>query len=130
MKFKTNFSEEATRTQSFDPIPPGIYQASVFGVFPSKASTGTEYLNIEFEILGPSHQGRHIWANIYLTDKAGWKLSAFCHAVGVEPCSEMDTSDFLGRPLLIVVKEIESADGNPRTEAAGFRKLKKADVPF
>ena len=59
----------------FDPIPKGYYDAEIINITQEHASTGTAYLNVEFEILGPTHAGRHMWANIYLTDKARWKLA-------------------------------------------------------
>lgn len=130
MKFQTKLSEEPDEAKTFELVPPGIYRAKVFGVIPSKASTGTQYLNVEFEILGPSHEGRHSWGNIYLTGKAGWKMRALCHAVGLEPSDEMDTRDFLGKELLIVVKEAPDQFGNLRTEVLGFRRLRGRDIPF
>ena len=54
-------------SKSFDPVPPGFYEAEIVDVNEDQASTGTRFLNIEFEILGPVEIGRHVWARCFLT---------------------------------------------------------------
>ncbi len=129
MLVNTNLSDFDPR--SFDPIPDGYYEAEVFNVTHEKASTGTAYLNAEFVVLGPTHTGRHVWANIYLTENARWKLAALLNAVGLGLVDELDTAQLMGTTLRIRVKTVDDTDGNSRQEVVGFRKLKADNiVPF
>jgi hypothetical protein len=130
MKIKTNFKSGEQSVNPFDLIPPGIYSAEIFGMDYSQASTGTACLNIEFVVLGPSHEGRHVWTNLYLTEKAGWKYASLCAAAGITAADELETKELLGKQLRIVVKEVTGPDGTPRSEAVGFRKSKSVPVPF
>jgi hypothetical protein len=130
MKIQTNFSNSGPSGTSFEPIPSAVYDARIFGMDYNRASTGTPCLNIEFEIEGPTHEGRHIWGNIYLTEKASWKYQSLCNAVGITPSEELETRDILSKKLRIVVKQTEGLDGNPRSEAVGFRKPKSETAPF
>jgi hypothetical protein len=124
MRLKTNFNSNTQSGSTLQPISPGVYEAKIFSMEPGQASTGTQCLNIEFEILGPTHEGRHAWGNLYFTEKASWKTGALCNAVGITPSGELETRDLLGKKLRITVKEVVGADGNLRSEAMGFRKSK------
>jgi hypothetical protein len=124
MRLKTNFKNDGQSGTGFGLIPEGVYDAKVFGMDPVQASTGTEGLNIEFEIIGPIQTGRHVWGNLYFTEKAGWKFAALCNAVGIPASEELETRDLLGKTLRVVVKHVAGSDGVPRAEAVGFRKSK------
>jgi len=129
MKFKTNLSDYDP--ESFDPVPNGYYDAEIVAVSQERASTGTEYLNIEFVILGPTHEGRHVWANVFLTEKARWKLAALLSATGIGMVDDLDTDQLIGNELRIRVKQVDDSFGDSRSEVVGFRKLKSDDgVPF
>ena len=129
MKFKTNLSDYDP--ESFDPVPNGYYDAEIVAVSQERASTGTEYLNIEFVILGPTHEGRHVWANIFLTKKARWKLAALLSATGIGLVDDLDTDQLIGKDLRIRVKQVDDPAGDSRQEVVGFRKLKSDNVvPF
>ena len=112
----------------FDPIPKGYYDAEIINITQEHASTGTAYLNVEFEILGPTHAGRHMWANIYLTDKARWKLAALVNAAGLGMVDELDTDLLIGKRLRIAVKNIDDPEAGNRSEVVGFQKLKSEDA--
>jgi hypothetical protein len=130
MKIKTNYIKSEQPGNLITPIPPGVYDAKVFGMDYGQTSTGTDCLNLEFEILGPCCEGRHVWANLYLTEKASWKFAGFCAAIGIPPTEELETRDILGKTLRIVVKKVESPNGNLRSEVTGFRKSKSVQTPF
>ena len=120
MKIKIYFKSSDDSGTSFEPIPPGIYEAKVFGMDYGQANTGTHCQNIEFENLGPTHEGRHMWPNLYLTEKASWKFGGLCGAVEIAPTEELETKDLLGKSLRIGVKEVEGSDGSPRSDMVGF----------
>lgn len=112
----------------FDPIPKEYYDAEIIKITQEHASTGTAYLNVEFEILGPTHAGRHMWANIYLTDKARWKLAALVSAAGLGMVDELDTDLLIGKRLRIAVKNIDDPEAGNRSEVVGFQTLKSEDA--
>lgn len=117
--------------KSFNPIPEGYYDAKIVAVSQERASTGTEYLNIDTVILAPTHEGRHVWANIFLTEKAKWKLAALLSATGIGLVDDLDTDQLLGKDLRIRVKQVDDPAGDSRQEVVGFRKLKSDNVvPF
>jgi hypothetical protein len=124
MLIRTGITGSRESSSQFEIISTGLYEAKIFSLELGNASTGTPFLNIEFEILGPDYAGRHVWANLYLTEKASWKLASLCNAIGVNVDEELETKDFLGKHLRLYVKEIEDPNGNIRAEATGFRKLK------
>ena len=124
MKIKTNYSSSNDSKNPLNRVPPGLYDARIFGTDCAQASTGTPCLNVEFEITGPTSIGRHIWGNVYLTQKASWKYSSLCAAVGITPGEDLETADLHGKTLRIVVKEVEGPSGWLGSEAVGFRKLK------
>ncbi len=126
MQFKTYYSADAAKQRHFELVPGGVYDATIVAVDPGNASTGTPSLNLELEITGPSQQGRHVWANIYLTPNASWKLSALCNATGISMADQLDTRQFLNKFLRIVVRQVDNQNGELRAEAVGFRKPKRA----
>jgi hypothetical protein len=112
--------------RNFGPVPAGKYIAEIVEVTPSKASTGTDYLFVDLLIIGPSHQGRHVFAKLFLTDKAGWKLSALLHALGEQPDAEIETESLIGRPVGIDIKVVDGFDGSERNEISRFRKISES----
>ena len=117
--------------KSFNPIPDGYYEAQVVDVSLENASTGTAFLNIEFAILGPTQVDRHVWANLYLTEKARWKLAALVNAVGLGMVDKLDTNQLIGKKVRIRIKKADDSFGDSRPDVVGFRKPKSESVvPF
>ena len=124
-----------TKLGSYEPpdsreVPAGLYEAQILGVRHEMASTGTLFLNVEFEILGPTESGRHVWANFYLTEAARWKLAALLNAVELPLDDQLETDSLIGRKLRIRVKELESPSGTTRSEAVAFLRLLTEPIPF
>jgi hypothetical protein len=116
--------------KSFDPIPDGYYEATIVDVSLETASTGTEFLNVELEILGPNQVGRHVWSNLYLTEKARWKMAALVNAAGLGMVDKLETDQLIARKVRIRVKQVDDSSGAP-SEVVGFRKPKSESVvPF
>ena len=59
MQIKTNLS--TYEPPEFDQVSAGVYAAQIVSASPETASTGNLYLNVEFEITGPTEVGRHVW---------------------------------------------------------------------
>ena len=126
MKIQTNLSDY--KQQQLEPVPAGTYDTEIVGVDEGSASTGTPYLSIEMKIDEPACVGRHVWANVFLTDAARWKLAQLISAAGLELTDELDTEDLLGRQIRIKVREITDQDGLADTEVHSFRRPKAGGV--
>ena len=84
-------AEEVEPQGSFEPLPAGVYDAKIRHT--EKKATkkaGGELLQLELEVLGPSHKGRvifdrlNLWnANQTAVEIAQKTLSAICHAVNI-----------------------------------------------
>jgi hypothetical protein len=89
---------EPQQTQSFDALPVGRYEAMIVDseMKTTKAGTG-QYLQLTFDILGPNHIGRKVWARLNLSNPnktaeeiAQRELSAICHCLGLEQVEESE----------------------------------------
>ena len=127
MIIETNLS--TYEPPEFDKVPAGFYEAQIVSASPETASTGTPFLTVEFEILGPTESGRHVWANFYLTEGARWKLAMLVSSVGLPHKDQLETDDLIGKKLRIVVKDSDSSFSTT-SEAVHFRKLVTEKVPF
>lgn len=127
MQIKTNLS--TYEPPEFDQVSAGVYAAQIVSASPETASTGNLYLNVEFEITGPTEVGRHVWANFYLTEKARWKIAMLVSAVGLPQEDQLETDHLIGKKLRIVVKDSDSSFGT-NSEAVHFRRLVTETVPF
>jgi Protein of unknown function (DUF669) len=115
----------------FTPINPGWYEAEIFDAQVNQASTGTEFLNIEFKIQAPENfKGRSTWGVFYLTENASWKIATLQNGIGMEPGKKFHTNELVGKTLRIRLKEVEDQEGNPKIEVSAFRRLKNNPVEF
>ena len=51
-------------TGSFDPIPVGWYAASVVDAVLKDSKSGGQYINVRYDILGPTNAGRVVFGMI------------------------------------------------------------------
>lgn len=113
----------------FDPLPTGWYTATVNSaeLTPTKAGTGS-YIKMRFDITGPSHQGRVVFANININnpnptaEKIGrGQLRQMRDAIGLPNLT--DTDQLIGGDMqikLTVKKDDQYGDGN---EVKGFKSI-------
>ena len=62
-----NFNVESVpeqNTGSYDALPAGMYDAIINGVDLKDSKSGGKYLNIRYDIVGPSHSGRVVFGMI------------------------------------------------------------------
>jgi hypothetical protein len=124
MRFSTNLRNLKSKT--FEPIPPGKYEAEIVDATSEESANHKRFLKLDFVIVGPAYQGRHLWTKLFMTDAAVWKLAALFNAIDQALSEEADTADLVGRRLSVAVKVIEGEDGVLRNEIVAFRKLKLA----
>lgn len=105
-----SFNAAEVQPTSFEPIPPGTYEAVVCKSEsrPMKSGNGMGF-NFEIEILSGDYKGRKVFEWINFEHRTNPKaqqigreqLSALCRAVGVTQLN--DTAQLHNLPLLIVV---------------------------
>ena len=104
----------------FDPLPSGWYQAMVTKTEGKDTKNGGWYVQITFDILGPTNAGRKIWSNLNLKNNnadavriAQQHLGDINRALGM--ASIKDTDEWLGKTLeikLVVRRDEQYGDKN------------------
>ena len=123
----------------FSPLPEGKYLAAIIAsdVKANKAGTG-RYLQLTFEILEGSYQGRRLWQRLNLehpnpkaVELAQADLAQICRAVGV--ITVRDSDELHNLPLVIHVKcrkrqdtgeignEVRGCSAHPRQYSIGLQ---------
>ena len=80
-----------------EPMPAGEYTlaAAVYSEETSKA--GNPYLKVEYNVVGPSYEGRKIWENFTLTHAVGLgRLKSFINATGGDATQTVNTDMMRG----------------------------------
>lgn len=122
-------------TGNFDPIPAGVYTASITQANLKDTKDGTgKMIAIRYDITGPSHQGRVIFSNINIRNKSPkaeeigrQQLGDIMRAIGL--ASLQDTDQLIGGQLQIKV-DIEKKEGyEARNQVKGFKALAGSPAP-
>lgn len=127
-------AEQEPEAGDFTPIPAGEYEAVIAesAMMPTKSGNGS-YLKLRFEVIGPTHAGRMLFANLNLDNPsaeavkiARGQLAAICRAVGV--LKPKDSQELHNLPLLVKIKIEAERDGYDAQNKITSFKPKKADV--
>lgn len=120
-------AEVVEPTQSFEALPNGRYEAIITDseIKDTKAGTG-QYLQLTFDIVGPSHMGRKVWARLNISNPnktaeeiAQRELSAICHCLGKPQIN--DSEELHDIPLLIDLgQEINKTTGETVNRIKGY----------
>lgn len=102
--------------RDFELLPAGAYDAEITNAEVKDTKTGTGcYLSLELTLLGPTHQGRKVWANITLKNANAQaesigqaQLSSLCRAVNIPVLQD---SDQLFQKVLRIRLKITPAKG-------------------
>ncbi len=106
--------EKAEESGSFEPIPPGPYKVRLLDV-EVKEGKAAPYWNWKFEVVDGEHDGRNLWNNTSLSDKALGMPGGLKQTFGAFGATvDTDTDDLCGRVVGVHVKI--------RTIQAGERK--------
>ena len=122
-----NFNaSEIAPSACVSPITAGKYVAEINDsqMNPTKAG-GSQYLQIEFEIIEGDYAGRKLWARLNLDNPnpdavhiARADLSAICHAVNI--LTPTDSVELHNLPLVIVVKCRKNLEDEIVNEIKGY----------
>lgn len=91
-------------SDSFEPVPEGIYEGALTGfkVAEAKSSPGQQYVSLEFTLAEGEFAGRKIWKNHSLQAQALWALKRTLLDLGAD--SEELEQDFDLEELLDTLK--------------------------
>ena len=129
--FDANKYEPST---SFDPLPAGWYEAFISNseMKPTKSGSG-KYLQLELEVMGPSHPGRKVWDRLNLVNPndqavqiALATLSSICRAVGV--LTPSDSAELHNKPLMIKLSVSKDEQYGDRNEVKAYDKKSNLHV--
>jgi len=94
-----------SKAQSFDAIPIGVYDATVFGIELKKANTdGSDYYAWQFAIQNEGFKNRRVWTNTSVKLNALWKLKEMLEALDGVPIKgefDFEPQKYFGRPCKI-----------------------------
>lgn len=121
----------ADKGGSYEPIPAGSYNATVFDVkaetVKSGPNEGKPRFNIQFSITDEKHSNRRVFSYIPLyVANDFWKTKSFFSSLGIDMAAGDFTVpepiDLAGKPIGVRVKIGTDQNGLPRNEVAGFDK--------
>ena len=116
----------ADEPRDFEPIPAGLYTATVAGIDlrSTKAGTG-QYLAVRLDVTGPTHEGRVLWTNLNIRNPnakaeeiARQQLAAIMMAARVDLVQ--DTDVLIGASVGVKVSISEDATYGKRNEVKGI----------
>lgn len=120
---------------NFDPLPAGWYNATISGAEVKKTKSGTgEYISVRYDITGPTHQGRVVFANLNIMNASPkaeeigrQQLGEIMRATGIVSVSDSD--QLIGGQLQIKLSVDRSEQYGDKNEVKGFKPLAGGFAP-
>lgn len=100
----------SAETQDFSALPVGTYTGKLVNVDTSKSGDAGPYWSWEFDITDDGFEGRKLWVNTSLSEKADWKMKEVFNAFGHD--AESDTDELIGESITLVVSQTVIERGN------------------
>ena len=113
----------------FSPIPAGWYVVRIVkaDLTPNKAGNG-EYIKMRLDVVGPSHQGRVLWANLNIRNASAKaeeigraQMADIMRAIGLAKVS--DTDQFIGGEVECKVEVKDDPNYGPGNEIKAYRAI-------
>lgn len=126
---------ELPQEDSFEPIPPGWYDATIKEADIKDSKSGGKYINLQFSISGPKFEGRIVFDMINFINKnsqtveiAHKQLGSLIRAIGLVRVE--DTNELIGGACSIKVGMAKTTEEypDPRNEVKGYKK-REGGVP-
>lgn len=116
-------------TSSYDPIPPGWYNASITAAELKATKNGTgQYIAIRYDISGPTHQGRVVFGNVNIRNQSPkaeeigrQQLGEIMRATGLPRVD--DTDQLIGASLQIKIDIEKSEQYGDKNQVKGFKAI-------
>jgi len=126
-----NITEEALASSggSYDPVPAGSYNATIFNIESEQVKSGPNEgkprFNVQFRLTGDKVDNRRVFSYVPLyVANDFWKTQAFFKSLGFDMKSGKFTvpevADLLGKSIGVRVKIGTDQNGQPRNEVGGF----------
>lgn len=118
-------------TTNYDALPAGLYEATIANAEIKDSKSGGKYINIRFDITGPSHAGRVVFgmitianANPKAEEVGRQQLGDLIRAIGLDKLA--DTDQLIGGKLIIKLDVETSEQYGTSNRVRGFRPASKA----
>lgn len=120
---------------NFEPIPAGWYSVTITKaeVKDTKAGTG-EYIHMRMDVMGPTHQGRVLFANLNLrnpnpkAEEIGrQQLNSVITALGIPAIRDSD--QLIGGQLQVKVAIRHEPPRDPENEVKGYKAISGSSMP-
>jgi hypothetical protein len=134
---KTYHQEELPQDDAYDLIPSGWYDATIKEADIKESKSGGKYINIQFGITGPHHQGRVVFdlinfinKNVQTVEIAHKQLGSLIRALGL--ARVQDTDELIGGRCSIRIGTSKPSEEFPeiRNEVKGYRAIEGAKPAF
>jgi hypothetical protein len=113
-------------TGSYDPLPAGFYNATIANAELKTAKSGGQYLNVRYDITGPSHAGRVVFGMLNLSNPnqraeeiGRQQLGELMRAIGLDTLKDSD--QLIGGRLKIKLTVEESEQYGTQNRVGGYR---------
>ena len=121
---------------NFEPLPAGWYNVSITGADVKKTKQGNgEYIAVRYDITGPTHQGRVVFANLNIknpnpkAEEIGrQKLGDIMRAIGLARVT--DTDQLIGGQLAIKLSVKKSEEFGDSNDVKGFKAIEGSIPPM
>lgn len=113
---------DESATGDYSPVPNGQYTVEAVKFEPKTYGSGNEGVDVQFSIIGPTHQGRRVFETFVLTGNnttvAFGRIKAFMRGAGIDvdnvPLNNQTLSQAMNKP--VQVKIYTQVSDNPKYE--------------
>jgi len=121
-------------TTNYDALPAGLYEATIANAEIKDSKSGGKYINVRYDITGPSHAGRVVFgmitianANPKAEEVGRQQLGDLIRAIGLDKLA--DTDQLIGGQLIIKLDVETSEQYGEQNRVRGFRPATKGSKP-
>ena len=104
------------KVQSLEPLPAGVYTATIIKAEQGISKAGNEKIDIQWKVEGGAHDGRIIFDTLTFTEKALFRVKATLQGLGfpADFKGNVSAEDLVGRTAKITV-DIQAGNGIDET---------------
>ena len=121
-------------TTSYDALPAGLYEATIANAEIKDTKSGGKYINVRYDITGPSHAGRVVFgmitianANPKAEEVGRQQLGDLIRAISLDKLA--DTDQLIGGQLIIKLDVETTEKYGEQNRVRGFRPANKGSKP-
>lgn len=102
----------------------GQHVAKIISVEEKTATTGSDMLEVKYQVVKGESTGATIYDNIVLSEKALWKFKSLLEILGMKADGKVaiNTDNLIGKTLIIEVRH-EEYNGSMKAKISEFKKL-------